>query len=177
MVAVLAVARLQQPALAPAKLRRSGRAAAAWRHGYRSSTRCTAASTSSWSGAGQCLGSSWEGPPAARSCLSGNTSRPSDGQYSSGGVPIRTHVFRGDGDSSPPWLLLPLISSWILDCIAFASSSALNLPPPVTVSVRHGLVENLADASWFVHFVVLLLRGRIYVVVVCVLCVLVGVRT
>lgn len=60
---------------------------------------------------------------------------------------MRTHVFRDGGTPSSPWL--PLISSWILDCIAFASSSALNLPPPVTVSVRHGLppmsLENLAD--------------------------------
>lgn len=151
-MAVLAVASLQ-PAVAPTKLPRSGRAAAAWRHGYRSSIRCTTASTSSWRGAGQCLGSGWEGPPKRRSCFTGNTSRPSEGQYSSGGVARRTHVFRDDDDggdpfSPPPWLAP--ISSWMLDCIAFASSSALNLPQPVTVSVRHGLppmsVENLADA-------------------------------
>lgn len=41
---------------AATKLRKSGRAAAAWRHGCRSSTRCTAVFTSSFRGAGQCLG-------------------------------------------------------------------------------------------------------------------------
>lgn len=87
------------------------------------------------------------GPPARRNPL-GNTSRPSKGQYNSGGVARRTHVFRDAGNLSPAWV--PLISSSTLDCIAFASPSALNLPVPVTTSVRHGLpplsLENLVDA-------------------------------
>ena len=68
--------------------------------------------------------------------MGGNTSQPSGGEDSSGGVAMRTALRD-----------IPSASSLMLASKPRAYSSMLNLPPPVTVSVKHAFpfpsVENL----------------------------------